>query len=553
MASPLVSDGRMLNPREKAHFTVQLGDRITGRESGREGAGLRSVRYNHKPPLSYATRKTSLAASSTNNYTLALSDQDREGKNTDVFTFVGQKTQLPRKTSYVLLFDPAGQKATLEPLDETFTFNLSKKNGVDVEGEYTKIYPKKQQQSRDSAVGGVNASQDTTISAGGDDLFGEEAGNGHTRAALENEEPDPDNPYDFRHFLSLTTQGTAEGGNSKRGDESEYGSPDYRTGTVSAKGTPVIPAKKAVTAAATQAGSGRKRKEPEADPLVGRKTKSAASTTTKSDKKTQQTATATMATTTAPRVRLDHRATTHSKSDAKSKRSRKAAASSTGKVIKSAEIVHSSDEDSDGDDMHLDISTTRRPTSPPHATHDEASDRDAEGFSDDSDMGGAGGGGGLEIEVPDAHPHTRRPNALSSLGLGLGGLGHLRSPSAGPISLASAANSVAGSPRGSQRGARADEVIEFGDIGGGGGSEEEEEGEEEEEEGERDAEGEWEDRDVEPMDLGPPAQGQETASGSVAQATTTTAPPVEEDEDDPLYKEMMEGLAGDSSEESEEE
>lgn len=61
------------------------------------------------------------------------------------------------------------------------------------------------------------------------------------------------------------------------------------------------------------------------------------------------------------------------------------------------------------------------------------------------------------------------------------------------------------------------------------------------------------DGDVERMDIGPPARQDSRKSVSSA-AGVNAAAAAEVDEDDPLYMEMMEGLAGgESSEESEEE
>ena len=106
-----------------------------------------------------------------------------------------------------------------------------------------------------------------------------------------------------------------------------------------------------------------------------------------------------------------------------------------------------------------------------------------------------------------------------------------------------------------------DGVIDFGGLRGND-DHSEEEGEEGYEEDadadgevEEEGEGEGEDRDVEPMDLGPPAQTQSTAGAQQASRKMSVGGmAVEDEEDDPLYKEMMEGLAGgDSSEESEEE
>jgi hypothetical protein len=192
----------------------------------------------------------------------------------------------------------------------------------------------------------------------------------------------------------------------------------------------------------------------------------------------------------------------------------------------------------------------RRSPSPGHRFSDpeeEAAaddDDDAEGSSDnDNDDGG------LEIQVPDA-----RPNSKSTSHLGVGRARVLRSPSNGPISLASATTSVQNSPSSHPRAAA--EEIDFGDLGGDDGDEDAE-GEEEEDDdddggyangyananGDRDG-----DVDVVPMDIGPPARAD-------SKKQSLSAPGAEEDEDDPLFKEMMEGLAGDSSdsEESEEE
>lgn len=212
----------------------------------------------------------------------------------------------------------------------------------------------------------------------------------------------------------------------------------------------------------------------------------------------------------------------------------KAAAPPASK-IKSAEIIHSSDEsdvDADGEVASSPPAQAQRSPSPIHHQQTEDEFDDAEGESDDD--------GGLEIEIPDACPPRRGKGALAALGLGsnLGVGAFSRSPSNGPISLA---NSVNGSPNHrslASRNRNTQDVIDFGDSG------------EEDAEGEEDDEEDYHNRDVDPINIGPPARQGTTGQDRKA---STVGGAMEDDEDD-LEKMMMEGLAGgDSSEESEEE
>lgn len=344
-------------------------------------------------------------------------------------------------------------------------------------------------------------------------------------------DPDADNPYDFRHFLNKEKE--------KRGDESEYqiaSSPDYRTGTGSAVNTPQFGARKPAGAAVTKPKvaepTQKKRRTAEADLFMKRK-KSAA-------KKGLP----------PPSIHLERRASERATADAAPKSRCKVAAPPAAK-IKSTELVHSSDDsdvDADGEADPVSSPPQRAHRSPPHHAL-QPSDEDAEGESDDD--------GGLQIEIPDARPsQPRTGGALASLGLGqnigIGGSGGFKSPSTGPISLASATSSVQGSPNPhsftshTNRTMRNDTVIDFGDLGG---DAEDAEGEDDDDAvGMEVDEG---DPDVEPMDIGPPAR--QSTSGHDRKASLAGGA-ADEDEEDPLYQEMMAGLAGgDSSEESEEE
>lgn len=527
MASPSV-EGRSINPREKGHFTLQLSDRIVNSDASL--GAFSSVKFNHKPAQTSSDRITTLTSTSADAYALTLQDKDGGAKG-DVFVFTGQK-QIPKK-QYVLLFDPASQKATLEPLSSTYTFNLTKKNRADVSSTYAKIYPRKPKD--EPAPAPVETDDLFDVGAKGDDL---------------SQDPEVDNPFDFRHFLGK--------GKDKRGDESPFpmpNSPDSRAGTGSAANTPLVVARKPAAAVSSKpkpqpVPRPRKRRSPEAEPFMTKKAPA---------KKPQAT----------PTVRVERRASTHPKAEATapSKPGRKTAtkAAAPASKFKSAEIVHSSDESDDDAEGEV-VSSPPAPAPlrrSPEPVHHQPSDHD-EDDEDEDDEGGFGGGG-LEIEVPDERPAKPRHNALKSLGLGqnlgLGGLGYLKSPSNGPMSLASVANSAEGSPNPrftpSKPGRHDhvdDDVIDFGTMDGLRGHDSDEEEEDEEAVYEEDAE-EVDDRDVEPMDIGPPAQHQNNAPPSPTRKMSVSGLVVDDEDDDPFTKQMMMGFVGggDSSEESEEE
>ena len=409
---------------------------------------------------------------------------------------------MPKK-SYLLLFDPSSQKATLEPLASTYTFNINSKNGVDVSSTHPKIYPRKQK-------------DDAPDETAADDLFGEDTAPGDGDG-----DPDSSNPFDFRHFLSAEKD--------KRGDESEYAaasSPDYRTGTGSALNTPQLPASRKAAAAAATTTSKSKATPKEAPKPAKRKVQAPAPKKAPAAKKKDP-----------PTVRLERRATSP-------KPSRKPAAPPASK-IKSAELVHSSDEsdiDADGEPDQVSSPPARRSPSPPHRHTSPESDEDEE--MEDVDTSGGRQG---------------RNGALASLGLGQNiGTGYGNSPGGGPISL-SAASSIHGSPDphvfAPHRAKRQqdDGVIDFGDLGGGGARSDEEE--DVDDDGDVEME---EDRDVESYHLGSPAaHTRQVADGGIslgADADGDGEAEEEEEEEDPLLKDMLEGLAdGFESEESEEE
>ena len=437
---------------------------------------------NHKPTLARGTRTTNLKAADNNTYELSLRDQ-KDAATTDMFVFSGSRTA--PSTSYVLVFDQTTQKATLDRLDSAYTFNLQTKNGVDVSAEHGKIYPKKAH--KDSV-------HDRDREEGEVDLFGEEEGdeaNAGTAA-------DAANPYDFRHFLSAAKGKKDKEREKESAEERGYASsPDARGSQTARSTAPAQPARRAVEAPKKRKAASVFTKKPAAKGGAAAPRKPAA-----------------------PAILLQRKATEPAP---------------TGKTptplppsskIKSAEFVADSD-DSDVDAEGDADSALPSPKHPPPArqniyrTYSPPRDSDSDSDSEDGARSPAYHDD-LEIEIPDAHP-ARNGNANLNVSNGYGDKA-TRSPSAGPISLASAANTP-------QRVRDAPEEIDFGSLG--------------EEDGEGEEEGE-EDGGGARKGAGAGANGNGGGTGDEVE--------VEVDEDDPLYMEMMEGLAGgESSEESEEE
>ncbi|KAJ4355049.1 hypothetical protein N0V95_003267 [Ascochyta clinopodiicola] len=342
MASPMV-DGRV-EPHRKATYTLDVSEQIRRED---RGDVFSSVKYNHKPALASGTRSTTLQPSTANTYNLSLRDTDEHGDgDSDIFVFNGTRTA-PTK-SYVLRFDPTTQKATLDRLDSTYTFNLSTHNAADVSSQHTTIYPKKPH--KDSVH-----DKDTNE----DDLFGETQERGD-----EGLEPEHGNPYDFRHFLNAVKS-------TKEGGEVGYASsPDARSTHTT---TSILPARRAVEPPKKRKAASVFAKKPAAK--GGAKS--------------------------VPSVKLERKAserpvsasTSISTSTAKAKAATsKPPAPAPGSKIKSAEFIASSDEsDADGDgDVNM-------------ATHHANNNNDDDDIDMDMDMDAEGE---PDSSFPSPHPHT---------------------------------------------------------------------------------------------------------------------------------------------------
>ena len=160
---------------------------------------------------------------------------------------------------------------------------------------------------------------------------------------------------------------------------------------------------------------------------------------------------------------------------------------------------------------------------------------------------------------------------MASLGLGqnLGLGGYLKSPSNGPISLHSAANSASGSPdsraitpaqlrqqnQSQNHGKDADEddgVIDFGDLGGDAGSESDVDEVDAVDAGYVEDDEDEVDLDVEPMELGPPAtqqQSMRTQRVSISGLGVSGVDDGDDDMDADFEAEMLQGLVSQEEEE----
>jgi hypothetical protein len=313
-------------------------------------------------------------------------------------------------------------------------------------------------------------------------------------------EPDPDNPYDYRHHLNHAPRAASR-------------SPSPGLRAASTINTPVTTSTRAKPTAETKV---RSRPASKVDPLRPAPRKAV--------KKAPARPT--------PTVRLDRRASTRP-GDGSDKQGPKLSKASSKPSIKSDYYVHSS-----GDE--------KEPAAQQNTTVDQTSLSDEE---DDEEIGTQGGG--LEIDFGDSPPPKRKTRALA-----LSGALH-----GGPISLHSATNSPNSRivvPREQRNNRKDEDEIDFGESSAGYDEDEEESDVDALPAARRkdgdldvtmdDASDEERDEDVEPMSLGSPAH-QQTAVDEDADADADA----DADLDAEFEAEMMQGLANpsDSEEESE--
>jgi len=143
---------------------------------------LTTVRtVNHRPRLSHSSTKTTVTPSSRgpeHSYNLSLTDENNG--NSYLYNGVQQPSD-----ALALIYDSVNGSLTLDKIDSEFNFNLrstpTNKDGASLAAQYPQLDTGLQEAEEGDEEG----------------LFDENGGSQDP----DSEEPDPNNPYDYRHFL----------------------------------------------------------------------------------------------------------------------------------------------------------------------------------------------------------------------------------------------------------------------------------------------------------------------------------------------------------------
>ena len=142
-------------------------------------------KVNHKPKLPTASAKAIITTShgTDHSYDLSLTNKD----NGDIYVYNG--AQQPSE-AVALIYDPNSQAFTLDKIDTSFRFNLrstpSNKNAASLAAQYPRL---------ETGLSGPELVENG--------LFEEESANEDEDLTRE---ADPNNPYDYRHFLKPAHQ-----------------------------------------------------------------------------------------------------------------------------------------------------------------------------------------------------------------------------------------------------------------------------------------------------------------------------------------------------------
>ncbi|MCJ1473775.1 hypothetical protein MMC13_002426 [Lambiella insularis] len=168
MAIPITAELESLGEEQ---FPILISERLLN-GSSTTSAGLTSILLNHQPDPSTTVTETRITPSKSDPHSCDLTIHDATQR--DTFKYIG--SQKP-SAKYVLIFDPEDKTYTLDKIDSDFAFNLCStpynKNAKSLASQYPQL--------------------ETTAPApdsDDDDLFENEAA-----------EADPDNPFDYRHYL----------------------------------------------------------------------------------------------------------------------------------------------------------------------------------------------------------------------------------------------------------------------------------------------------------------------------------------------------------------
>lgn len=163
-----------IDPTKGAKYPIALSERLLNSASGTK-SHTTSVQLNHKPKLSQSKTTTTITSSLADSFGLTIKNEDDGSK----YTYSGR--QRPTEAC-VLIYDPTAQSITLDRLDTEFTFNLQSTPANDDAQSLAKQYPHiktEESENEPDAAGGVPGSDGQETEAAGD----------------------PNNPYDYRHFL----------------------------------------------------------------------------------------------------------------------------------------------------------------------------------------------------------------------------------------------------------------------------------------------------------------------------------------------------------------
>ncbi|MBE7179688.1 MAG: hypothetical protein INR71_00500, partial [Terriglobus roseus] len=308
---------------------------------------------NYKPKLSASsTRTATVSADDNERATLVLADRSGDGGEESRTAYAGGRRDLKR--SYALVLDPGAHTCTLHPLRSSYAFNVvatpAEPSAARLADRHPQLRPRQEPGSADGAAadGGGGAGDDE-------------------RDTDPNGTPDPDNPYDYRHYLQHAREPSRSVSPEPARGAPAHASTTGRQTPLSRSnvGTPL-----ALTASkrATAAAKARKASPPAGSTLS--KSKGAGT----------------------PSVRLERRATAKAKPQP-SKKIKSITQPKKNPTVKSDYYVHSSSSDND------DTAEPAPPVQRKHAssTASKSGDRPTKPV------------GGLGIDLGDPAPATKPP------------------------------------------------------------------------------------------------------------------------------------------------
>ncbi|KAJ9503242.1 hypothetical protein H2202_001396 [Exophiala xenobiotica] len=183
MASPALHPIKpgLVDPRRPGEYPIILGDSLKGRGSS---SGFVNIRYNWQPKSELKARDSKLAGSG-DKYQLVVQGEDSDdGEYQYDGTLESQESGKDdeKASSLALIFDKSKSAFVLESISSSLDMNL--KSGPGQSSRDARDLPQLPTTSRPSRL------------AAKADIVGA------TSPSADNENPDPSNPYDFRHFLA---------------------------------------------------------------------------------------------------------------------------------------------------------------------------------------------------------------------------------------------------------------------------------------------------------------------------------------------------------------